>query len=145
MVLIQCLNFYCATANSKSLLAYQLGMCFISKLSRNDLNEDETYWVYDSLEELAFYASLFLYVDGLSVSSVHDAMNRLNEIGFLDFGQIEPTAKEAEQVGRDKKRWIVILPTQECYDLFEHDTDIQEESRIANNGQCSDSQDPKAL
>lgn len=103
----------------QSLLTYQLGMYFICNLSRNNLNENEAYWMFNSLEELAYYLEEFIYIEDLSISSIHDALNRMNEIKFLYFEQIEPTEEEAVRDGSDKKKWVITLNIKECYEIFQ--------------------------
>jgi len=126
LVLIKCLNFLCEYSSSKSLLAYQLGMYFICDLSRKDLEEEEVIWSFESLDQLADYCSIFLLRDGPSASSTHDAINRLQDVDFIVFEQIEPSFDEVQQGCRDKKQWTIMLPIQTHYEMYEGEVDFGE-------------------
>jgi len=110
LALVKALNFLCFDEKSVSQFAYQLGLFFITKLSRNDLKLASVMWVYQTLDELGFEFSIFLMREEVATGQLLEAIERLQKLDFLYADRADPTRDEVALGVRDKSHWVLILP-----------------------------------
>lgn len=126
LALVYALNFLCRDEKSDSLFAYQLGMFFITRLSRSQVNSEMVQWIYPTLDELAEEFAVFLMKPMVQSGQLHEALERLQKLDFIEIDREDPTPEEVAAGVRNKLHWGITIginllcdfkeQIQACYD-----------------------------